>query len=192
MSTTESKDVDATSWQSFSSAVARRGSVRVVGILFRNQRGHTSVARTMRDCTAHVTTNLRGIRWVASCLALALFLLSCAGGQTRDNEPVNLALNKLARAHSENMAKQQKQDHTLDDKTPFDRLRAAGYKYLKAGENIGSADGGTLEMVMKAWMDSKGHAANILNPDYIEIGVGIAKCKDGTTYYTQLFTKPRK
>ncbi|MBM3994325.1 MAG: CAP domain-containing protein [Planctomycetes bacterium] len=112
----------------------------------------------------------------------------------KDKMPLKLnpALSKLARAHSENMAKQQKQDHTLDGKTPFDRLREAGYKYFKAGENIGSADGGTIDMVMKAWMDSKGHAENILNPDYAEIGVGIARDKDGVTYYTQLFAKPRK
>jgi len=39
----------------------------------------------------------------------------------------NAILMKLARAHSENMAKQQKLDHDLDCKTPFDRLREAEY-----------------------------------------------------------------
>ena len=124
-----------------------------------------------------------------------VFELTNEERKQKDVKPLKLspALSKLARAHSENMAKQQKQDHTLDDKTPFDRLRGAGYKYFKAGENIGSAEeGGTLEMIMKAWMESKGHAANILEPDYTEIGVGLAKDKDGTTYYTQLFAKPRK
>ena len=45
---------------------------------------------------------------------------------------------------------------------------------------------------MKAWMESKGHRDNILNDVCTEIGLGIAKDKDGQVYYTQLFGKPRK
>ncbi|MBI3822456.1 MAG: CAP domain-containing protein [Planctomycetes bacterium] len=106
---------------------------------------------------------------------------------------LSLALSKIARAHSQNMARQGKLDHTLDEKTPFDRLKAAGYKYLKAGENIGGhQEGGNMQMIMTAWMESDGHRANILNPDYTEIGIGIAEDKDGNLYYTQVFAKPRK
>ena len=46
-----------------------------------------------------------------------------------------------------------------------------GYKYITIGENIalGSFDGSS--GVVKAWMDSPGHKANILNKNYTEIGV---------------------
>src|SRR5436190_24218538 len=49
---------------------------------------------------------------------------------------VNATLVKCARAHSDNMAKQNTLAHTLDDKSPFDRLRDAGYRFRVAGENI--------------------------------------------------------
>jgi uncharacterized protein YkwD len=102
------------------------------------------------------------------------------------------ALSKIARAHSENMARQAKMEHALDNKGPFDRLRGAGYKFIKAAENIASGDGVSLAMIMKAWMDSKEHRANILMPEYTEIGLGIARDKTGQLYFTQVFAKPRK
>ena len=106
---------------------------------------------------------------------------------------LNPALSKIARAHSENMAKQGKMDHVLDEKGPFDRIRAAGYKFMKAGENVAfGEEEAMVPMIMKAWMESKAHAANILLPEFTEIGVGLAKDKTGQIYYTQLFATPRK
>jgi uncharacterized protein YkwD len=102
----------------------------------------------------------------------------------------NPLLFKVARAHSANMATQEKQQHDLDDKTPFDRLRAAGYQYRTAAENIASGDV-PLPAVVEAWMNSKGHRANILGADYTETGIGLARGEDGKTYYTQVFGKPR-
>jgi len=105
---------------------------------------------------------------------------------------LNPELSKIARAHSANMAQQGKMEHKLDDKTPFDRLRDAGYKFSSAAENIAAGgDGATMEMIMKAWMESKGHAANILEAEFTEIGVGIARDKEGQLYFTQIFAKPR-
>jgi uncharacterized protein YkwD len=104
----------------------------------------------------------------------------------------NPLLFKVAQAHSENMAKQGKMEHKLDGKTPLQRLKAAGYPYNMAFENIGAGDADVpLEDLMKAWMDSKGHRDNILNKVCSEIGIGIAKDKDGQVYYTQLFGKPK-
>ncbi len=101
-------------------------------------------------------------------------------------------LFKVAKGHSENMAKQGKMEHELDGKTPFDRLRAGGYKYRKAGENIAAGDAEVpLEDLMKAWMESPKHRDNILLPDFTEIGLGIVKDKKGQVYYTQLFGRPK-
>lgn len=106
---------------------------------------------------------------------------------------VNLLLSKVARAHSENMARQQKMEHKLDDKTPFDRMRAAGYKFMTGAENIAAGeDGASLEGIMKAWMESKDHKANILYSEFTEIGVGISRDKDGQLWITQLFGRPLK
>lgn len=39
--------------------------------------------------------------------------------------------------------------------------------------------------IVDMWMNSAGHRANILNPDYHRIGVGVATSADGRTYATQ-------
>ena len=104
----------------------------------------------------------------------------------------NALLFKVAQAHSENMAKQGKMEHKLDGMTPLQRLRAAGYPYSRAYENIAAGDADVpLENLMKAWMDSKGHRDNILTDVCTEIGLGIAKDNNGQVYYTQLFGKPK-
>lgn len=106
---------------------------------------------------------------------------------------LSLVLSKIARGHSENMARQGKLEHKLDDKTPGGRTREAGYAFATVGENIGAGEDGTsLPMIMKAWMDSPGHRDNILFADYTEVGIGIARDKDGKLYFTQLFAIPRK
>jgi uncharacterized protein YkwD len=102
------------------------------------------------------------------------------------------ALSKIARGHSENMARQGKMEHILDNKALVDRLRDAGYKFAKGGENIASGGGVSLATIMQAWMDSKGHRANILSTEFTEIGLGIARDKTGQLYFTQVFAKPRK
>jgi uncharacterized protein YkwD len=106
---------------------------------------------------------------------------------------LNAVLNKLARAHSENMVRQEKFDHKLDGKDVNDRVKESGYLSNKRGENIAfGEEGSTMAMIMKGWMDSEGHRKNILSPDYIEVGVGIALDKDGNIYCTQVFARPKK
>jgi uncharacterized protein YkwD len=103
----------------------------------------------------------------------------------------NPVLSQLARAHSANMAKQGKMDHILDGKTPFDRMRDAGYQFKRGGENIAAGEAKVaLTDVIRTWMESKGHRENILGTDFTEIGVGVAKGKDGQIYYTQVFAAP--
>lgn len=55
--------------------------------------------------------------------------------------------------------------------SPFDMMRAFGISYRTAGENIAKGQASP-QQVMNDWMNSSGHRANILNPDYHSIGVG--------------------
>jgi uncharacterized protein YkwD len=103
----------------------------------------------------------------------------------------NEVLFKLARAHSENMAKQDKLDHTLDGKGPAERAKDAGYKGL-IGENCAKGDVTDPVEVVKGWMDSKLHRENILRKDFAEIGVGRARRANGVYYYTLVFAIPMK
>ncbi|GAA2558097.1 MULTISPECIES: CAP domain-containing protein [Streptomyces] len=95
------------------------------------------------------------------------------------------ALTDLATAFSKDMAQRGFFDHTdPDGDTPWDRAEAAGISDL-GGENIarGQADA---EAVMRAWMDSPGHKANILNCDFRTLGVGV-HFGAGGPWWTQNF-----
>lgn len=55
--------------------------------------------------------------------------------------------------------------------SPFQMLKTFGVSYRTAGENIAKGQK-TPQEVMNAWMNSPGHRANILKPEYDSIGVG--------------------
>ncbi|MNP66206.1 Cysteine-rich secretory protein family protein [compost metagenome] len=55
--------------------------------------------------------------------------------------------------------------------SPFDMMKKYGISYRYAGENIAKGQK-TPADVMKAWMNSEGHRANILSPNFTIIGVG--------------------
>ena len=84
----------------------------------------------------------------------------------------------VARAHSQDMFVRGYFSHyTPEGKDPFDRMKKAGIKYYSAGENL--ALGQTLKICHEGLMNSPGHKANILNPSYGRIGIGIL---DGGSY----------
>ncbi len=66
-------------------------------------------------------------------------------------------------------------------------LKENGVTYRGAGENIAWGQK-TPEEVVTAWMNSPGHRANIMNANYVHIGVGNLQNSAGTQYWTQLFT----
>ncbi|RYF81111.1 MAG: hypothetical protein EOO29_11580 [Comamonadaceae bacterium] len=78
----------------------------------------------------------------------------------------------MSRAHSRDMFERSYFAHvTPDGRTPFDRLRAARLGYRAAGENLALAR--TLDMAHTGLMNSPGHRANILNPAFGRLGIGI-------------------
>ncbi|MEU6978953.1 CAP domain-containing protein [Streptomyces sp. NPDC046371] len=94
-------------------------------------------------------------------------------------------LASLAGAFSADMAARNFFDHTdPDGRTPWVRAEKAGVSGLGA-ENIarGQVDAAA---VMKSWMASDGHRANILNCDYTTLGVGV-HFADGGPWWTQDF-----
>lgn len=78
--------------------------------------------------------------------------------------------------------------HTRPDGRGFSTvLTDNGIKFNGAGENIAWGQRSP-EEVMKGWMNSDGHRANILNPKFTKIGVGHYQNSAGRNYWTQLFT----
>jgi uncharacterized protein, YkwD family len=81
-------------------------------------------------------------------------------------------LNTVAYDKAKDMAVNNYFSHTSPTYgSPFDMMKAYGVKYSYAGENI-AAGQKTPQEVMQAWMNSAGHKANILSPNYKKIGVG--------------------
>lgn len=96
----------------------------------------------------------------------------------------NWELSRVARFKSQDMHDKGYFDHNSPTYgSPFKMIKDFGISYNYAGENIAYGQR-TPEEVMKAWMNSSGHRANILSPNFTQIGVGYVK--DGN-YWTQQF-----
>ncbi len=97
-------------------------------------------------------------------------------GALRENAQLRVA----AQRHSRDMARRGYFAHTsLSGASMTDRIRRAGYLRRGAwsiGENIawGSGTRAPAAAIVRAWMASPGHRANILAPRYREVGIGIA------------------
>ncbi len=70
-----------------------------------------------------------------------------------------------------------------------DRAIEFGYEYLVIGENL-AAGQRTPAQVMEDWMQSPGHAANILDPRFTELGVGVRSGGEYGLYWVQEFGLP--
>ena len=63
------------------------------------------------------------------------------------------------------------------------KLTRWGIKWTTAGENIGRTTG-TLAYLQQAFMDSPGHRANILNPQFKNVGIGVYVDSKGEYWVT--------
>jgi uncharacterized protein YkwD len=100
-------------------------------------------------------------------------------------------LCRMARAHSEDMARQAYFSHeTLEGLQLKDRARALGVpRFRVIGENIaynkGYEDPGGF--AVERWMISSGHRANILYIGFQASAIGSYVSSDGSVYLTQIF-----
>lgn len=84
----------------------------------------------------------------------------------------------VARNHSLDMFSRGYFSHiSPEGQTPGNRMRKGGVRFLTSGENL--ALGQTLLICHNGLMNSPGHRANILNPAYGRVGIGIL---DGGKY----------
>jgi uncharacterized protein YkwD len=107
---------------------------------------------------------------------------------------LNPRLSRAARGHSQDMARNNYFDHNSRNGASFlDRIRRSGYlsgaRRWKVAENIawGTHWLASPRAIMKAWMDSPGHRANILEGSYREIGIGVATRSGRRAIYTTDF-----
>lgn len=107
----------------------------------------------------------------------------------------NHALTLASRHHSEDMARLGVFQHetipgssyydATNQPLPWDRMRAEGYSWNSAAENI-AAGRSTAEATYTAWWNSGGHRANMYNANLREVGNGYFYWNDSTYrhYYT--------
>ena len=97
---------------------------------------------------------------------------------------IDTKLTQSAQAKSQEMKDKNYFSHTSPTYgSPFDLMKAFGVTYKSAAENIAQGQRNASEVV-KAWMESSGHRANIMNPSFTHIGVGLS---DSGYYWTQQF-----
>lgn len=81
-------------------------------------------------------------------------------------------LTDVARQHSADMFARGYFAHdTPEGLSPFDRMRDSHVQFLTAGENLALAP--TLPVAHNGLMNSPGHRANILRPQFGRVGIGI-------------------
>lgn len=81
-------------------------------------------------------------------------------------------LTEVARRHSADMFARGYFAHdTPEGLTPFDRMRTANVRFLTAGENLALAP--TITVAHHGLMNSPGHRANILRPQFGRLGIGV-------------------
>jgi uncharacterized protein YkwD len=141
--------------------------------------GHASAARAPKHCAnPHVVPTRRNLGKVRRAIL-------CLHNQIRASHHLpllrlNRKLIRAAAGHSTSMVHKRYFDHTDPSGATFvQRIERAHYvrpnQAWSLGENIawGTGSLSTPAGVMRAWMHSPGHRANILRRGYRELGIGI-------------------
>jgi uncharacterized protein YkwD len=95
----------------------------------------------------------------------------------------------VARQHSEEMFRLKYFSHQSPVKgSPFDRVKAAGITYSRAGENLAYAQ--SVSVAHRGLMQSEGHRENILTPEFTRMAVGVISAGPYGRMFTQMFLTP--
>ena len=117
----------------------------------------------------------QGVSYVESqMIHLINSIRSSRGLQLLNPNPV---LNSIARSRSQDMLSRNYFSHyTPEGKNIFNILVENGIMYACGAENLSQASPtswGSPEAVVNSWMSSSGHRANMLNPHFGQLGLGV-------------------
>lgn len=127
--------------------------------------------------------------------SFSMQLMLTLTNEARANESIpslviDTRLYKAATFHCSKMSEFSVFDHTANDGSIGDRITDQGFTWTTVAENIYTdEDGGDAHVANKAYMESEGHRANIMNADYTRVGFGVCGGLDGstTTYWVSNF-----
>ena len=105
---------------------------------------------------------------------------------------IDARLVQVARQRAQDMAARNYFSHTSPTgETAFTVLDQIGYAYQLAGENIARnnyPDSESVQVSMTGFMNSPTHRANILEPAFRRVGIGVAFGADGMKYFAVVFS----
>jgi uncharacterized protein YkwD len=94
-------------------------------------------------------------------------------------------LDKIAKAHSDEMSKAKMIGHNVGTGDPAQRIKAAGAKATIAGENVASA--ASTQNAHRALWASPSHRTNMLSGEFTRVGIAVVKDSEGRVWVTELF-----
>jgi uncharacterized protein YkwD len=109
---------------------------------------------------------------------------------------LNQQLNSAAQAKANDMVARNYWSHnTPDGQEPWVFVNNAGYKYLKAGENLAYGFSDSTSTIT-GWMNSPSHKSNMLDSAFNEVGFGYANSADFNgsgpeTVVVAMYAKPQ-
>jgi len=146
-------------------------------------------------------TNIQALLWQSSDWLVGAVLPAVVTSLTNE-ERFDVAMMPLLRSTLLDAAAQKKAEHMAAESyfshyspggiSPWYWFQQVGYTYVHAGENL-AVHFSDSDEVVKAWMNSPTHRANIVNNNYTEIGIGVARGKyEGyeTVFVVQMFGAP--
>jgi uncharacterized protein YkwD len=116
---------------------------------------------------------------------------TCGSSRFAPAKPLTLndTLSRAALAHAADMAQYSYFSHDgRDGSSPAVRMTSAGYNWKAAGENI-AAGQTTPESVVEGWLKSPDHCANVMAPEFREMGIAyyVNRASQAGIYWVQLF-----
>ena len=135
---------------------------------------NTDSSSADNSSTQEVAT-AQGLSYVESqMIHLINSIRSSRGLQLLNPNPV---LNSIARSRSQDMLSRNYFSHyTPEGKNIFNILVENGIMYACGAENLSQASPtswGSPETIVNSWMSSSGHRANMLNPHFGQLGLGV-------------------
>lgn len=101
-------------------------------------------------------------------------------------------LNYVAKLHSEDQALVDRNcSHVGSDGSRMsERVKRGGYKYKTCGENVARGYKNP-KQVHQALMDSPGHAENVTDKDFVDVGLYVCLSLSGNHFWTEVFASPK-
>lgn len=147
------------------------------------------------------TANIQALLWIGSDWMVSTILPAVIVDLTNEERTTehigtlvrNPLLDSAAQLKADDMAKNEYFAHySPAGISPWYWFDKVAYNFVGAGENL-AVHFTDSDEVVKAWMNSPGHRANILNGSFTEIGIGTAKGEYKgfpTVFVVQLFGTP--